>query len=142
MNEPIVEVPMFTYRKARAPSRLAATCGPCVVVGAIYQDQGFMTHYPSEYFTPLDRMLLELKKVSSPSRLELYLAGGGIDFYFTKEERKAVLENRSQTIHKITKAGFVSNLQQVQWGRGNSTMYLQLELNEKKAIFKEEYDEN
>lgn len=144
MESNIVTVPMFNYRKARAPSQLdSGGCGPCVVVGAIYENNGFMAHYPSEYFAPLEEMVTDLKReVPKISLLRIYITGGGLGSYLIKEERKVVLQNRSQTLQKITEAGFAPNLRQVRWGRGNSTTGLQLLLEERKAIFKEEYDKN
>ncbi len=144
MEENIVTVAMFTYKRAQAPATLySGGCGPCIAVGAAYGNYGFMAHYPSNYLGPLEEMLLDLlRQVSNPSLLSMYATGGGIDSYFTKAERKRILHNRSQTLEKISKAGFASTLRGVVWGQGNSTTSLRLLLAEGKAVLRETFDES
>lgn len=145
-----IKVGVNEYKKATAPDILdSGGLGPCIAVGAIYGKKGYMVHWvPGTILEELDKLLKDLKKgVKDLSKLDIYIAGGGIDpDEEDEEEEKIVLEERELCLEKIADAGFSENIRKVQWAKNaskpNSYQCLTLLLSENKAVYEEEFDEN
>ena len=70
------------YRKTKAPNKLdSGGLGPCIAIGAIYGDRGYMAHEidPGQNTEQLDRLLKDLKEdVGDSSNLKIFVAGGAL----------------------------------------------------------------
>tara|TARA_Y100000310_G_scaffold345268_1_gene463267 strand:- start:25122 stop:25583 length:462 start_codon:yes stop_codon:yes gene_type:complete len=141
----LLEVAQFKYKKASPPDQLeSGGLGPCIAVGAICKDMGYLAHYHSvQHGTEqLDELLQELKRdVVDATQLKIFLAGGGIDFDDNQDEREGRLNDRRVTLDKIAQEGYSVNVKKVKWARGDSTQELTLDVARGKAIYDETYAE-
>jgi hypothetical protein len=139
-NMEIIEVDLYNYKKAEAPDILTSGgLGPCIAVGAICGNQGFLAHYLSYGTIPLDLDLLlaDLQSVNK-SQLEIYVAGAGLDGAASRESDEGVLEGRKLCLDRIAQAGFTENIKKIQWNPGNHIQELTLDLATGNALYEED----
>ncbi len=102
-----------------------------------------MAHYQSYNTIPteLDELLADLNHdVQDLQKLEIYVAGAGIDSD-DAETRRGIEEGRRETLERITNAGYEKSIRRIKWARGDSTQELIIDLDRKKAIYQETFDE-
>ncbi len=105
---------MNRYRTARAPNILASGgLGPCIAVGAIAGNKGYMMHYiPLQNIDRVDcvvRFFKGLEKdVSDKSKVKLYLAGGAAFKDDTEAEEifDSLIEGRENILRKLRDNGY------------------------------------
>ncbi|HLD33453.1 MAG TPA: hypothetical protein VJB66_01920 [Candidatus Nanoarchaeia archaeon] len=136
----IIKVEIFEYKKVRKPDILVSGgLGVCIVVGAIYAGTGYMSHSPDteQHSVELDALLDDLRREANPRRTKIYIAGGGLDSEFPFGPQ-GILNSRRITLEKISAAGFKPT--KIEWGQGNSTQQLVLDLKLNKGIYEEDVD--
>ena len=134
-----IAVTTCEYKKARSPSILSSGwMGPCISVGVISGEEGYMSHDVSEPVY-LERLLQDVKDRAD---LQFYVVGGGLSsdetrFDFWVERRKKF---RQVVLDMISDAGYGNALRVVRWGRLDTGTSLKLVLPEGGAEFIEIYD--
>jgi len=133
-----IKVDILGYERARAPDILeSGGLGPCIAVGAIYGDQGYMVHCLSvnSELIPLDNLLSDLRKnVQDLDNLRIYIAGAGIDS--NDEYEREIMAGRKKTLDKITDAGYRERVI-IKWAKGDSIQELILDLSKGEVIYEE-----
>ena len=134
-------VRMFDNKVAVAPYFLQSSgLGPCIVLGAIYKNEGRMIHVPFTDDGKINTFLQQIKQqIRNESReIKLYIAGAGLEDELCRDD---TLLFRQKTLDKIATAGLTKQLRCVQWARGKSTQWLRLNLQDGDAIYAEHFDE-
>ena len=139
----IIEVGQFEYETAKDIDYLTSGgIGPCIAVGAIHENKGYLTHYTSygTNFQELDDLLVDLKgDVIDLKKLKIYVAGGAFPdkedevFYDIKDAKEGIKYARNKTLERISNAGFEKCIKKVQWGTRNHCLELIIDLNKNKV---------
>ena len=122
------------YRTARSPDNLhSGGLGPCVAVGAVYRDKGYMSHdYSMSTLPKLTQLVMDLhREVKIGSELKIFVAGGGIDSSMI-EGADGILKTRQDVLNQL--ANFSGNVH-VMWSYGNITQSLEIRVGERKAVY-------
>jgi len=132
-----IEVDEPDYQTAFAPNELVARGGPCIFLGAIYENKGYLlhvSHYSSKDSEPMN-LFEDLKKdVKNKKWLKIYLGGGGFDIDLDQEY---ILENRRLALEDIKKHGLESRIKRIRWCPSKSCQALRLILSNLTAQYEE-----
>ena len=139
----LIDVDMNEYASATAPDRLSSGgLGPCIAVGAIYENLGHMIHYVplqkfdevpciNKFFQALERSVLDKRK------LKIYVAGWQI--VREQEDEDGILEmliqERKTVLEKITGRGY--KIDDVRWCPHGFGQVLTLNLSDNCAHYEE-----
>lgn len=121
------------FRSARAPNTLFS-CGivPCIAVGAISKDRGFLSH-DAPLLTGtmyLDRLL---KAIKTLEEVKLYIVGNSTSMsnpVLMIKQEKAKYE--TLFLDRIINTGYENAIKEVMWGYGTA-FFLRLNLSKGKA---------
>jgi hypothetical protein len=135
----IITVDIDEYIKSEAPHKLdSGGVGPCIVIGAMYENKGYMIQaVPYKSFaTDINPLFLDLRADAKRiDDLEIHIIGGQIDF--DEETPGDILSARQATLEKIAEYGFLAAVRRVIWGRAHFYQSLLLDLSNKTALYDE-----
>jgi|GEM_PF-1631657 len=137
-----IKVDQFVgYKRTRAPDILdSGGLGPCVSVGAVYQEEGYMSHdtSPSDDTEGLDQLLMDLETdVTDKSQLKIFVGGGSTHPKFSREHNDQIRAGRQVVVDKINDAGFGDQIEEIKWGTPKISLGLSLDISEKRHEFDE-----
>ena len=137
----IIRAEEGTYVRGEAPATMySGALGPCIGVGAMYKNKGFLAHDSSDSLVLLDSLLEDLKnEVRHMEDLSIYVGGGCLEFHSEMlqdcaEMNRMTLNLRRRTLQKIAHAGF--DVKAVLWGTHDAAIELYLDLATRTHRFK------
>jgi len=130
----------FWYKTAKAPETLSSGgLGPCIAVGAIYREKGYMLHSPptQEGFGKLlDPLFIDLKReVRDKNWVKIYVIGGESS---QADNNDDVMAAQNAVIDKIAAYGFSKCIKEIRWCPPNSIQKLDLILSEGRGVIEDE----
>ena len=141
-----IKVEQFEYIKTEAPNILiSGGLGPCIAIGAIYENKGYLAHYP--YYLSGEKLINLLlddldKDVKDIKKLRIFIAGAGIDTIDYLDIKEDIEKNKKNTLEKIANSKYKGANIETRWARGNSTQELILDLYKNEVTYEEEFDED
>jgi hypothetical protein len=144
-----VNVEMHEYKIVKAPGTLKTLgLGPCIGVGIIHADHGFLMHSPDgimESETVTDPFFVQVKaRIPSSCRLAIkpVVAGGCLSLLIGEAEDEETAEeisaSRNRILEKIVDAGFATPF--IRWAEAHEIQSL-LVYPKEQVIFLETIDE-
>lgn len=124
-----IEVETLGYEKATAPDELFASLGPCIAIGAIYEDKGYLLHTQpvgwENFAAVLNPILFDLtNEVRDKAKLKLFIAGGSL---IGGEYVNEKLAGRQVVLEAIKRSGFFECIAEVRWATSCQTLTLLLD---------------
>lgn len=142
----MIYVDEFEYKTGLLPRVLnSGGIGPCCVVGAIYQNKGYMAHVPafSNFKMVLRPLFIDLQKdVKEMGDLQIFVAGGeqftlDMESSLDSSNEMDMLLQRDAFLEAIIENGYEDAIKKVQWCKPDYWQVLQLVLSESRAEFDE-----
>ena len=138
-----IDAGMDEYVNATAPDILGSGgLGPCISIGAIYGERGYMVHYiPLQRFDEvpcINEFFRALKmEAKDKSKLKIYVAGGQIVSEQEDEDKilEYLVQGRQTVLDKITEQGY--KIGGLRWCPVGVGQVLTLNLSKGRAIYEE-----